>query len=101
MRADVTDDKPAQTFVLVPGAWLGGWSWQPVARLLADRGYRVITPTLPGLSYDGSPAGVRLADAIDYLVGEVERRDLTDVVLACHSWGATPPPAPPIAWPAA
>lgn len=90
MRADVTDDKPAQTFVLVPGAWLGGWSWQPVARLLADRGYRVVTPTLPGLSYDGSPAGLRLADAVDYLVSEVERRDLTDVVLVCHSWGGYP-----------
>ena len=59
----MTDSKPAQTFVLVPGAWLGGWSWQPVARLLADRGYAVLALTLPGLSYDRSPAGLGLADA--------------------------------------
>jgi hypothetical protein len=39
-----------------------------MARLLADRGYRVMTPTLPRLSYNGSSAGLRLADAIDYLV---------------------------------
>jgi hypothetical protein len=34
----MADTNTAQTFVLVPGAWLGSWSWQPVARLLAARG---------------------------------------------------------------
>lgn len=86
----MADNKPKQTFVLIPGAWLGGWSWQPVARLLVVRGYSVLTLTLPGLSYDASPAGLGLADAIDYVVDEVERRDLTDVVLVCHSWGGYP-----------
>jgi len=86
----VTDYKPAQTFVLVPGAWLGAWSWHPVARLLAERGYRTLALNLPGLSYDGSPAGLRLADAVDYVAGEVERRDLSDVVLVGHSWGGYP-----------
>ncbi|GAA1889468.1 alpha/beta fold hydrolase [Streptantibioticus ferralitis] len=86
----MTGTKPKQTFVLIPGAWLGGWSWQPVARLLAERGHPVLTLTLPGLSYDGSPAGLGLADAIDHVVGEVERRDLTDVLLVCHSWGGYP-----------
>jgi hypothetical protein len=41
--------------------------------------------TPPGLSYDGSPAGLGLADAVNYVVSEVGRRDLADVVLACHS----------------
>jgi pimeloyl-ACP methyl ester carboxylesterase len=86
----MTDGKPAKTFVLVPGAWLGGWCWQPVARDLAGRGYPVFALTLPGLSYDGSPAGLGLADAIDHVVSEVERRDLADVVLVCHSWGGYP-----------
>jgi pimeloyl-ACP methyl ester carboxylesterase len=84
------DDRPAPTFVLVPGAWMGGWCWQPVARLLAGRGYPVLALTLPGLSYDGSPVGLELADAIDYVVSEVERRDLADVVLVGHSWGGYP-----------
>jgi pimeloyl-ACP methyl ester carboxylesterase len=79
-----------RTFVLVPGAWLGGWCWHPVARLLAGRGYQVLALTLPGLSYDGSPAGLGLADAIDHVVSEVERRDLADVVLVGHSWGGYP-----------
>jgi hypothetical protein len=24
----MTDGKRVQTFVLIPGAWLAGWSWQ-------------------------------------------------------------------------
>jgi pimeloyl-ACP methyl ester carboxylesterase len=86
----MADSNTAQTFVLIPGAFLGGWSWQPVARVLAERGYPVLALTLPGLSYDGSPAGLGLADAIDYVVSEVERRDLADVVLVGHSWGGYP-----------
>jgi len=78
-----------QTFVLIPGAWLGGWSWQPVARLLAGRGYPVLALNLPGLSYDGSPAGLGMADAVDYVAGEVERRDASRFRLgATHCVGA-------------
>jgi pimeloyl-ACP methyl ester carboxylesterase len=33
---------------------------------------------------------LRLADAVAYLVAEVEGRDLTDVVLVGHSWGGIP-----------
>jgi pimeloyl-ACP methyl ester carboxylesterase len=86
----VTDNRPKQKFVLVPGAWLGGWSWHPVARLLAARGYPVLALTLPGLSYDGSAAGLGLASAVDHIVREVESRDLADVVLVSHSWGGYP-----------
>jgi pimeloyl-ACP methyl ester carboxylesterase len=86
----MTGRKSMQTFVLVPGAWLGGWSWQPVARLLTERGYPALALTLPGLSYDGSPAGLGLADAVDFVVSEVEHRELADVVLVCHSWGGYP-----------
>ena len=86
----MTDTNAKQTFVLVPGAWLGGWSWQPVARLLTERGYPVLALTLPGLSYDGPAAGLGLTDAVDHVVREVERRDLADVVLVSHSWGGYP-----------
>ena len=37
------------TYVLVPGAWLGGWSWQPVADQLRDHGHEVHAVTLTGL----------------------------------------------------
>ena len=82
---------PAQrTFVLVPGAWMGAWSWHPVAQRLRADGHRVVALTLPGLSY-GSPAdGLRLTDAVDFVVREIRDRDLRDVVLVAHSWGGYP-----------
>ncbi|MEZ4572354.1 MAG: hypothetical protein R2849_18965 [Thermomicrobiales bacterium] len=36
------------TFVLVAGAWHGGWCWQRVRPLLREAGHEVYTPTLPG-----------------------------------------------------
>ena len=38
------------TFVLVHGAWHGGWCWDRVAPLLRDAGHEVHAPTLTGLS---------------------------------------------------
>ena len=37
------------TYVLVGGAWLGGWAWQPVTRQLRERGHDVHPVTLTGL----------------------------------------------------
>lgn len=37
------------TFVLVHGAWQGGWVWGRVATDLRARGHQVFTPTLTGL----------------------------------------------------
>src|ERR1700712_1752202 len=78
------------TFVLVPGAWMGAWSWHPVARVLRESGHDVVALTMPGLSYGSSAKGLRLADAVDFVVREVEARDLRDVVLVSHSWGGYP-----------
>src|SRR5271156_6631061 len=38
-----------QTFVLVHGAWHGGWCWRRVAEALRTGGHVVFTPTLTGL----------------------------------------------------
>jgi hypothetical protein len=37
------------TYVLVHGAWHGGWCWQRVTPLLRAAGHEVFTPTLTGL----------------------------------------------------
>jgi hypothetical protein len=37
------------TYVLVGGAWLGGWCWQTVARRLRDEGHDAYPVTLTGL----------------------------------------------------
>jgi pimeloyl-ACP methyl ester carboxylesterase len=78
------------TYVLVPGAWHGGWSWAPVAQRLRAAGHRAITVTLPGLADGDDPRGHRLADAAGHLVRLIEDRDLTGVVLVGHSWAGYP-----------
>jgi pimeloyl-ACP methyl ester carboxylesterase len=75
------------TFVLVPGAWQGGWAWQPVARRLREAGRAAVTITLPGLADGDERTGLRLSDAVDHVVAEVSRRDLNEVVLVGQSWG--------------
>jgi len=77
----------SHTFVLVPGAWQGGWAWQPVARRLREAGYAAVTITLPGLTDGDERSGLRLSDAVDHVVAEVVRRDLSEVVLVGQSWG--------------
>jgi pimeloyl-ACP methyl ester carboxylesterase len=75
------------TFVLINGAWHGGWAWRPVAQELRAAGGRVLTPTLPGLHDGDDPAGHSLAGVVDYVAGLVSERDLRDVTLVGHSWG--------------
>ncbi|GGY19081.1 alpha/beta hydrolase family protein [Streptomyces minutiscleroticus] len=77
-------------FVFVPGVGHGGWCWHPVGQRIHAAGHSALALTMPGLSLGDDPRGLRLVDAVDHLVGEVERRDLTDVVLVGHSWAGFP-----------
>lgn len=76
------------TFVLVPGAWLGGWAWRDVADRLRGAGHRVYPVTLTGLGervHLASPAvdlDTHVADVVNLLGFE----DLTDVILVGHSY---------------
>ena len=76
-----------ENFVLVHGAWHGGWAWQPVASRLRAAGHRVWAPTCPGLGIDDDPRGVTLAGCIDSVVSQVEASFAVDVTLVGHSWG--------------
>src|SRR5258708_17491302 len=78
------------TFVLIPGAWHGAWAWRPVARRLRVAGHQAVTLTMPGLADGDDPTGLRLQDAVDRIVTEVELRDLAHVTLVAHSWGGYP-----------
>jgi pimeloyl-ACP methyl ester carboxylesterase len=77
----------AQTYVLITGAWHGGWAWRPVAERLRAQGHRVLTPTLPGLADGDDPTAYQLPDVIDFVVDLVEGADLREVTLVGHSWG--------------
>lgn len=75
------------TFVLITGAWHGGWAWRPVAEELRAVGCRVLTPTLPGLHDGDDPTTHSLADVARYVADLIESEDLRDVTLVGHSWG--------------
>ncbi|HYN17598.1 MAG TPA: alpha/beta hydrolase [Actinomycetes bacterium] len=76
------------TYVLVAGAWLGGWSWQTVAGQLRRDGHDVHPVTLTGLG-DRSHLATPQVDLDTYIadvVNLVEFEDLHDVVLVGHSY---------------
>ncbi|MGY1747636.1 alpha/beta fold hydrolase [Modestobacter sp. SYSU DS0511] len=76
------------TFVLVHGAWHGGWCWDRVAPLLRAAGHEVHAPTLTGLSERAhllSPQ-VGLDTHTEDVVRLIEVLDLRDVVLVGHSY---------------
>ncbi len=77
----------AENFLLVHGAWHGGWSWQPVAGTLRAAGHRVSAPTCLGLGIDDDPRGVTLADCVDAVVSHAEASSVGDITLVGHGWG--------------
>jgi len=77
-----------QTFVLIPGAWSGGWIWDLVAERLRSLGHSVRQVTLPGLESGYSPvADIGLAEHVDAVVEILNADDLRDVVLVAHDYG--------------
>jgi len=79
----------AYTFVLVHGAWHGGWCWRRVAERLRSGGHTVFTPTLTGLGERSHllRAGIDLKTHIADVVNVMKWEGLTDVVLCGHSYG--------------
>ena len=75
-------------YVLVGGAWLGGWCWKPVARRLRDNGHDAYTVTLTGLGERAHLATpqVDLETHITDVVNLIEYEGLRDVVLVGHSY---------------
>ncbi|WP_321396927.1 alpha/beta fold hydrolase [Emcibacter sp.] len=49
------------TFILIHGAWHGGWCFDKVAELLEARGHKVIAPDLPGMERDREVSDEELA----------------------------------------
>lgn len=79
----------ATTFVLVHGAYHGGWCWKPVAARLRALGHVVYTPTLTGL---GERSNLMRCDpSLDTFIEDVmqviQSEDLENVVLVGHSFG--------------
>ena len=81
-----------KTFVLVHGAWHGGWCWRRVADILEKNGHKVYAQSLTGngdrshlLSKD-----VILDTHIADIVNLVQWEDLNGICLVAHSYGGWP-----------
>jgi len=82
------DDR--RNFVLVHGAWHGGWCWHGVAEILRRRGHFVTTPTQTGLgerSHLLSPE-VDFDTFVQDLTNHLRFEKLHEAVLGGHSFGA-------------
>ncbi|MBV9261965.1 MAG: alpha/beta hydrolase [Pseudolabrys sp.] len=78
-----------RTFVLVHGAWHGGWGWTRVVERLRAKGHAVYAPSLTGLGERAHllHPDVDLSLHIEDVLGVVHYEDLSDVVLVGHSYG--------------
>jgi pimeloyl-ACP methyl ester carboxylesterase len=78
-----------KVFVLVHGAWHGGWCWRRVSDLLEAKGHKVFTPTMAGLGACSHLLNkdVNLTTHITDIVNFIKWEDISDIVLVGHSYG--------------
>lgn len=78
----------SKTFILVHGAFHGGWCWRFVAEKLRAAGHRVYTPTLTGLGERKHllNESVNLTTHIEDVVGVIRWEELDEVILVGHSY---------------
>jgi pimeloyl-ACP methyl ester carboxylesterase len=76
-------------FVLVHGAWSGGWGYREVTAKLRAAGHEVHVPTMTGLgerAHLASPA-ITLSTHVADVLGVIESEGLDDIILVGHSYG--------------
>jgi len=74
-----------RTWVLVHGAWHGGWAWSDVARIMQERGATVLAPTLPGHHASPHAAGSATMESYVESIVAILTRQPDPVVLVGHS----------------
>jgi pimeloyl-ACP methyl ester carboxylesterase len=79
------------TFILVHGAWHGGWAWRRVSVILEHNDHLVFTPTLTGLGERSHliSADITLDTMVDDIVNVMKYEDLNDITLVGHSFAGT------------
>jgi len=79
----------ASTYVIVHGAWAGGWEWKNAGDLLQSHGHAVYRPTHTGqgervhLASPDIDLDVHIQDVVNVILWE----DLRDIILVGHSYG--------------
>ena len=74
-------------FILIHGAWHGGWCWHKLVRELESSGHSVTAPDLPCHGDDRTaPQGIDVSDYADLVCSLVDAAS-DEVVLVGHSLG--------------
>ena len=78
-----------KTYVLVHGAYGGGWIWRDVAEGLRKQGHQVFTPTQTGLGERSHLMSrqITVDTHIEDVANVIETNELKDVILVGHSYG--------------
>jgi len=71
-------------FILIHGAWHGGWCFEKVIKELEKSGHRAIAPTMPGHHKDDDRSEICLDDYIKTIMAVLDKTD-GKVVLVGHS----------------
>lgn len=82
-------------FVLVPGAFTGGWVWQEVAERLRGAGAEAYPVTLTGMGGGGegghaASPGTDLEVHVQDLLEVIDSLDAADIVIVGHDYGIHP-----------
>jgi pimeloyl-ACP methyl ester carboxylesterase len=77
------------TYLLIHGAWHGGWCWSRVAPRLRALGHEVYAPSLPGMGEHAHMLNrqITVDTQVEDVVALIQSRELEDVVLVGHSYG--------------
>jgi pimeloyl-ACP methyl ester carboxylesterase len=76
------------TFVLIPGAWHGGWCYRDVARALRAMGHTVFPVTLTGVGdrFHLGSAATNLSTHIQDVAAVIAAEELENVIIVGHSY---------------
>ena len=91
MKREGTPPSDQKTYVLVHGAFFGGWCWKTVGASLRALGHSVYTPTLTGLGERSHllAATPTLETFIEDVAQVLRYEDLEDVILVGHSFSGS------------
>ena len=83
---------PRKTFVLIHGAYHGGWCWRKVVDILEKQGHKVYAPSLTGLADRSHLLSMNLTldTHITDIVNLFKWEDINNGCLAVHSGGGWP-----------
>ena len=78
-------------FLLIHGAWHGGWVWDEISEILNYQGYSVSTPTLTGLGEKKHllSSKITIDTFIEDVVNHIIFENLNNIILVGHSFAGS------------